>query len=305
MREVELLEQEWHARSELESGSDAEPVEGAEPKVRPSRETHPQLFPPPELDQVDYALRHWEFSDEITSSYLLNFFSAKTVPGLKKKRAAAAGGEKEGGGDKKKEEKSPEVQKSLALQRGIYSPFELLTSMRRKTQIVLLQELGRDVQHNFNLKFQSCQEEKKEAMGHIKEKLIRMRSILSELGLPDDLEEPKLTADEVPESVLEVRDEEVPVPKYLTEEEKKALEEKKRKEADTGNDKTNEAGKRALMQMMGGKCVWGECWYRIGEGAVTSRNRVGLFGPLECFENDSVPAVLNVGCDLGGLGRGV
>ncbi|CAD7935748.1 unnamed protein product [Amoebophrya sp. A120] len=158
-----------------------------------------------------------------------------------------------GEGKKLTEAEQKELDDSLAVRNRVYTPFELTTNMRRKTQIVLLQTLSTDLQKAFNRKFGKCQGTKKEVMSHIKEKIDRIRSILKELQIDEVVDEPELLGKEVPESVLKVEEKEVTVAKYISPEEKKKKDEEAKLLAEKSAKKTNDAGQRALQQMMGGR----------------------------------------------------
>ncbi len=64
--------------------------------------------------------------------------------------------------------------------------------------------------------------------------------------------EPQLAPDEVPDSILRVEDHEVPIEKYISPEERARLDEEERQAKLKAATKTNDAGVRALQQMMGG-----------------------------------------------------
>eukprot|EP00391_Amoebophrya_sp_Ameob2_P006024 CAMPEP_0178994128 /NCGR_PEP_ID=MMETSP0795-20121207/7102_1 /TAXON_ID=88552 /ORGANISM="Amoebophrya sp., Strain Ameob2" /LENGTH=1787 /DNA_ID=CAMNT_0020686295 /DNA_START=224 /DNA_END=5589 /DNA_ORIENTATION=+ len=182
-------------------------------------------------------------------SYLINYFGGEELYATGGAAAETSGGEKK----KLSEAEQKALADSKAIRDRVYTPFELTTNMRRKTQIVLLQTLSTDLQKAFNGKFAKCQGVKKEVMSHIKEKVERIRSILKELQIAEQVAEPELLGKEVPDSVLAVAEKEVSVAKWVSPEEKakKAAEEKAL--AEKAANKTNDAGQRALQQMMGGR----------------------------------------------------
>jgi len=179
----------------------------------------------------------------------VNFFDQERL-------SSSSGGEDDGGDGGRKDDGeggSEEKQLTDGIQRRLYTPFELTTNSRRRIQISLIQVLGANVRHNFNRLFAGCQKEKMETINHIREKIQRIRAILRELGVnSEEVPEPKLNPNEIPESILAVEDWEVPIPRYITAEEKAKIEaEKKAEEERQRNAKKNDAGARALQQMMG------------------------------------------------------
>mmetsp|Transcript_15588 Transcript_15588/g.33086 ORF Transcript_15588/g.33086 Transcript_15588/m.33086 type:complete len:1700 (-) Transcript_15588:374-5473(-) len=135
----------------------------------------------------------------------------------------------------------------------LYEPFELLTNSRRRLQIHLLQSLAAEYRAAFNELFKTCQQDKKSIVDQIREKISRIRSILGELQIEEDVPEPELHDSEDADSVLKVKDSEIKVEKWISEEEKKAIAEAKAKEEERLRKlRENDAGTRAIMQMMGG-----------------------------------------------------
>lgn len=67
-------------------------------------------------------------------------------------------------------------------------------------------------------------------VGRIEEKNARIRKILSDLDLNDDIFEPEMSVEECPEKLLEVKDHEVPFERFITEEEQARLEEEKKRD---------------------------------------------------------------------------
>lgn len=135
----------------------------------------------------------------------------------------------------------------------LYEPFELLTNSRRRLQVVLLQALAGDFRLAFNKLFEAAQNDKKATMDQIKEKTARIRAILSELQIDEQVEEPRLQDCEDADSVLHVKDSEISVPKWISEEERQRLAEAAAKEEERLRQlRENDAGQRALAQMMGG-----------------------------------------------------
>mmetsp|Transcript_129464 Transcript_129464/g.224872 ORF Transcript_129464/g.224872 Transcript_129464/m.224872 type:complete len:1745 (+) Transcript_129464:81-5315(+) len=166
---------------------------------------------------------------------------------------------KEGDGEKAEKEKEEAKIDSAADkainadQRLLYEPFELLTNTRRRLQIHLLQSLAAEYRAAFNELFEACQGKKKEAIETIREKIVMIKRILGELQLMEEIEEPQSHPAEVADAVLEVADSEISVEKWISEEEKKAMAEAAAREEERLRQlRENDAGQRALMQMMGG-----------------------------------------------------
>ena len=77
----------------------------------------------------------------------------------------------------------------------------------------------------FNKKFDEVFQAKEGEMKRIGERNTRIRKIMKDLDITDDLFDPQWTADEMPEKLLEVNDDEIKVEKYISEEEQKRLDE--------------------------------------------------------------------------------
>jgi WD40 repeat protein len=191
--------------------------------------------------------------------YIVNWWSGKKAEeaAVVKKTLSENAGEGEGGGEggegeaqkKKQETAKPDPQD----QKLLYEPFELLTNSRRRLQIHLLQSLASEYRAQFNLLFKDCVEEKKNVLGEIKEKLQRIRGILGELQIEEEVPDVGVQDPEVVGSVLKVKDSEISVKKWISEEERRAIAEAEAKEAERLRQlRENDAGQRALMQMMGG-----------------------------------------------------
>eukprot|EP00913_Durusdinium_trenchii_P036057 g33739.t1 len=120
-------------------------------------------------------------------------------------------------------------------QKFLYEPFELVTNSRRRLQIHLLQSLSADYRMHFNELFKACQGDKKNIIDGIKEKCSRIHQILGELQIEEEVPEPTLQEVEDSDSVLKAR------------EEAAAKEEERLRQL-----RENDAGQRALVQMMGG-----------------------------------------------------
>lgn len=135
----------------------------------------------------------------------------------------------------------------------LYEPFELVTNSRRRLQIYLLQSLSAEYRSHFNELFKACQSDKKGIVDQIKEKCARIRSILAELQIDEVVLEPELAEVEEAEAVLKVKDKEIAAEKYISPEERKVMAEAAAKEEERLRGlRENDAGQRALVNMMGG-----------------------------------------------------
>eukprot|EP00928_Gymnodinium_smaydae_P070098 TRINITY_DN54035_c0_g1_i1.p1 TRINITY_DN54035_c0_g1~~TRINITY_DN54035_c0_g1_i1.p1 ORF type:complete len:1781 (+),score=503.89 TRINITY_DN54035_c0_g1_i1:158-5344(+) len=220
-------------------------------------------------------------SDRFTTgkeSYIVNWFSKKKQEGEKPPKATKADSGVEGGegaeggaegagegaeapqgeaaeeeaGKKKKNQKDagPEAPTD---QQYLYEPFELLTNSRRRLQVHLLQSLSAEYRAQFNKLFETCQTAKKVVLDQIHDRVGRMRSILKELKSDEEVPSPQLDDFEHKDAVLTVYDHEIKAEKFVSEEEKKKIAEAEAKEAERLRQlRENDAGTRALMQMMGG-----------------------------------------------------
>jgi hypothetical protein len=93
--------------------------------------------------------------------------------------------------------------------------------------------------------------EKKNVVGEIKEKLAKIKGILGELQIEEHVPDVNLHTSEEVGSVLEVKNAEISVEKWLSEDEKKAIAVAEAAEAERLRQlRENDAGQRALMNMM-------------------------------------------------------
>lgn len=138
-------------------------------------------------------------------------------------------------------------------QKYLYEPFELLTGPRRRLQIYLLQSLAAEYRQSFNELFKTCQGDKNGIMDQIREKATRARAILAELQVEETIDEPVLGENEDADAVLDVKGSEIKAEKWISPEERLIIEEAKAKEeARLRKLRENDAGQRAIIQMMGG-----------------------------------------------------
>merc|ERR1719405_134663 len=90
-------------------------------------------------------------------------------------------------------------------------------------------------------------------MSTIQDKVHRIRAILAELSIEEEVPAPVLHEHETANSVLEVKDSEVKAEKWISPEEKKRIEDERLKEEERIRKlQENNPGQRALNQMMGG-----------------------------------------------------
>ena len=75
----------------------------------------------------------------------------------------------------------------------------------------------------FNKRYEEVYKAKEIEIKRIAEKNVRVRKIVKDLDAVEDLFEPRWTSDEQPEMLFEVKDEEIVVEKYISEEEQKRL----------------------------------------------------------------------------------
>jgi len=117
----------------------------------------------------------------------------------------------------------------------LYHIFSLTVPTRQHLQIELLKSYIRDMQRGFNQHFEDLREHKQEVIDALQEKNVRLSEIVAELK--SDTEEGFkviIPDDERPESVLEVKDEEMSVPKPITEMEKLKNEQQRNKHGKAG-----------------------------------------------------------------------
>ena len=82
----------------------------------------------------------------------------------------------------------------------------------------------------FNKQFEEVYRAKEVEMKRIEERNVRIRKIIKDLEIEEQVFDPKWTTEEKPELLLTVDDEEVTVEKYISEEERARLEEEERLE---------------------------------------------------------------------------
>jgi len=195
--------------------------------------------------QEDVFLKAEQFTTG-QEAYILNWWNGS-------KDVAKPVQKEEGAEEGESKPKKQDLGKEPEDQRLLYQPFELLTNSRRRLQIHLLQSLASEYRAAFNELFKKCMTEKKNVVAEIKEKLGKIRGILGELQIEEHVPDVNLHEMEEEGSVLKVKDAEISVEKWLSPEEKAAIADAEAKEAERLRQlRENDAGQRALMQMMGG-----------------------------------------------------
>lgn len=139
----------------------------------------------------------------------------------------------------------------------LYSPFEVTTSARKRIQIILLQELNREIMKSFNAIFDAMSERKQATLEAIDEKTTQLRALLEELKIPiGENTIPKVVpslGEHPDKEILEVHDNELVAPKVLTAEEKAHVEAERLAELQRRREAMKDnSGQRALQTMMGG-----------------------------------------------------
>ncbi|KAJ3171006.1 Cilia- and flagella-associated protein 43 [Geranomyces variabilis] len=137
----------------------------------------------------------------------------------------------------------------------LFSPYELTTNDRRRIQTVLLAHQVHLLKIAFNERFLEVAQQKRDEIARIEERSERARGIMDELGWTGadriEIVKPVLHDDEVPERVVEVRDDEIPVERFLGAEEQAKLAEKQRLDAERARAAAvDNVRDRALTMMM-------------------------------------------------------
>jgi len=135
----------------------------------------------------------------------------------------------------------------------MYTPFELVSTMRRTTQLYMLRTLLRETHERFNDKLAATAKAKQSFMDKVGDINQRISEIAKTLGVPADLTELSLDKIETASSFMKVEDDEVKVEKYISPEELEKREaERLAEEERRRNAKGDAPEERALKQMMGG-----------------------------------------------------
>ena len=88
----------------------------------------------------------------------------------------------------------------------------------------------RNIKESFNKEFDELLRMKEAEIARISEKNVRINKISNDLKANETLVEPSLDPDEQPERYLQVKDDEVTVERYISEEERQRMEERAKEE---------------------------------------------------------------------------
>ena len=86
------------------------------------------------------------------------------------------------------------------------------------------------IKKSFNAAFDEIYRSKTAEVKRIEEKNVRIKKILTDLNLNDDILQPVMDPEECPETLLDVKDSEVPFDRFITKEEQIKIEEEKQRE---------------------------------------------------------------------------
>ncbi|XP_074855314.1 cilia- and flagella-associated protein 43 [Carettochelys insculpta] len=134
----------------------------------------------------------------------------------------------------------------------LYCQMDLHTREEKINQIILLQDIIYKVKTAFNKEFDTIARQKEQEIARVKERNLRIQEIVEQLELQEEIWEPALTDDEIPERALTVQDSEIKVEKYLTPEQRAKAEMMAKIEMERRLAAQNSARQRALDDMMGG-----------------------------------------------------
>ncbi len=134
----------------------------------------------------------------------------------------------------------------------LYTPLQLTTSQRKRTQVLLLEDQIREKRKVFNKHFEDMFGAKIDSIRKIQEKNQRIHKICAELHISEATEDPSMHVLETPEKLLEVADDEVKVPRVYTAAELAAQAEVRRLEeerlAAMARDNPHERGVQDMMR---------------------------------------------------------
>ena len=136
----------------------------------------------------------------------------------------------------------------------LYTSLHLSSEERKHNQILLLQDRVRQVKLMFNKEFEEAMQAKREDLKKVEKFNERIEKICEELRTTSTLYTPTVHILETPERLLEVRDDEITVPRVLTEEQQRAKEEAERAEAERrAAAAADNAHERGINDMMFGR----------------------------------------------------
>ncbi|KAI8812738.1 hypothetical protein BJ742DRAFT_850017 [Cladochytrium replicatum] len=205
------------------------------------------------MDVQNYSIRKRSSEELLEISKLKTLRKVQLAVAFATKQMQRKTSLRDAEGDEETEKDPPDFP-NLINAELLFDRFELITDARRRLQIVLLRETNHDIKVTYNEKFKQLVKLKSDEISKIEEKNERILAIMQELQIKEPIFSPNLDNDEVPERRITVLDEEVKVEKYITEEEQRKIDERKRLEEErlkaAQEDNFRE---RALMEMMGGK----------------------------------------------------
>jgi WD40 repeat protein len=151
----------------------------------------------------------------------------------------------------------------------LYDPLELATSRRKQAQMVMTEAKILNERTKYKKMFDDVMGKKLSTIDAVKERRKRLQDIVTELGaLGEGLEippQPSLADEEVMDSVLSVKDEEIAAPKWISAEQRKVLEEEEAARLKREADSKDSPFERALMDMMNGSLDGNENKMRLDE----------------------------------------
>jgi WD40 repeat protein len=134
-----------------------------------------------------------------------------------------------------------------------YHQFELYNREQMNLQILLIKDAIQKIKDNFNKEFENVTQRKYQEIAKIKEKSQRLQQIYSDLSEEKKVEDLNLGDVDNPQTMFEVKDNEIKVEKYLTPEQQRLLDERLAEEAKRAElDRMDNWRDRGLMDMMGG-----------------------------------------------------
>lgn len=137
---------------------------------------------------------------------------------------------------------------------GAFNPLSLITSQRKRDQVVLLKQQVRVMKASFNKQFDDVCRAKEDERAKITERNQRIQEIMDELKIAEALFVPPPFLLENPHLLLEVKDSEVKVRKVLTQAEQAAVDVAKAKEIERMENESKDNPRiRGLNDMMDGR----------------------------------------------------
>ena len=170
----------------------------------------------------------------------------------------------------------------------LFHPLCTFSVLRKRTQAALLAQHIDVIKRAFNLAFETSFDDKKQKIDMILDRAKKIEDIQSELGNSDSVYRPKLSSEEILDSVLSVADSDIKAQRVLTPEEQKEHDLKMEAER-LAKANADDAPERALDDMMNGglQAAWlracrllgwalAGCW--AGQGLLVGWVGFGLAG---------------------------